>query len=258
MSRSRAVAYHFALSVLIAVAVASLVFLLWFPTSLRDLAGGQKLFWTLVGVDVVCGPLLMWVLFKPHKTKLALGIDVSLIAIIQLIALGYGLFSLLSARPLAFVFEVDRFRVVTYADITEADLRYLPPWAKPWRLEPPRLLGIRMPTSASERFESFEIALQGVEVSQRPQHWQDYALSADEVRVRAKPLTLLRQRQPDKAGIIDQAVSDAMVDFHPGETREADQLLWLPLVSRNTLEWTVFLDPQTLRIRALAPIDGFL
>jgi len=258
MSRARAVGYHFTLSVVVAVALASVVFFLWFPASLRDLAGGQRLFWTLVCADVVCGPLLTWVLFKSHKTKLALGIDVALIAIIQLLALGYGLFSLASARPLAFVFEVDRFRVVSYADITESDLRYLPSWAKPWHLQPPRLIGLRMPTSADERFESFEIALQGVEVSQRPQHWQDYSLSADEVRGRAKPLTALRKQRPDKAEVIDRAVGEAMSNFRLGETNNPDELRWLPLVARNTLEWTVFLDPYTLRIRALAPIDGFL
>lgn len=256
--RLRAVSFHFVLSVLLAATVAYVVFWTWFPANLSDLAGGQKIFWTIVGVDVICGPLLTWLLFKPEKTRLALGVDLTLIAVIQIAALSYGIYSLAHARPLAFVFEVDRFRVVTYADVPLTDLAYLPEWAQPWRLQPPRTLGLRTPTTPEERLNSFNDALQGVEISQRPQRWQDFHLNAREVRTRSQTLLTLRQHRTAQLPAIDSAAADAIANMERGETRDSTALIWFPLVSRSSLDWIVILDPVTLRIRAYAKVDGFI
>ncbi len=249
---------HLALSALLAVCIAGIVFTAWFPEHFRMLAGGHKLFWTVVAVDVVCGPLLTLMLYKPTKTKLALAVDITLIAAIQLAALGYGLFTLASARPIAVVFEVDRFRVVSHADVPEADLRYLPTWASRWSLERPRTVGLKMPLTVDERIQNFDAALQGVEVGQRPQYWQDYQFSVDAVKARAQPIKILHHARADQADLLDRAIKQALNDHQIGETLNAEEFLWVPLVTRSTLEWVVILDPVTLRIRAYAPLDGFL
>lgn len=256
--RGKVVLAHLALSVLVAAMVSVVVFVFWFPTHLRHLAGGLQLFWVMVGVDVVCGPLLMLVLYRPTKTRRALAVDFSLIAVVQLSALVYGLSALAHARPLAIVFEVDRFRVVSYADIAEADVKHLPPWAQPWGLAPPRMLGVKPATSSAERFENFELALQGVEISQRPSRWQNYAANRAQVLERSRPLDALRAARPAQLDVITRAVADALNDVQPGETSRPEALRWLPLVSRNSLDWVVLLDPSSLRIRAYAPIDGFI
>lgn len=256
--RGRVVLGHLALSVLMAAAVSVVVFVFWFPTHLRHLAGGLQLFWTMVGVDVVCGPLLMLVLYRPTKTRRALAVDFSLIAVVQLSALAYGLNALAHARPLVMVFEVDRFRLVSYADIAERDVKHLPPWAQPWGLAPPRVLGVKTATSPAERLENFDLALQGVEIGQRPKLWQDYAANRQQVLERSKPLSALSAARPDQQRFITRAVADALNDVQPGETNKPEELRWLPLVSRRSLDWVVFLDPSSLRIRAYAPIDGFI
>ncbi|RZJ15460.1 MAG: hypothetical protein EON50_01845 [Acidovorax sp.] len=197
-------------------------------------------------------------LFKTSKTQLALAVDLTLIGVIQLAALGYGLYSLTSARPLALVFEVDRFRVVSHADIEMHDQPYLPSWAKPWGLQGVRVMGLRAPKSADERVANFDAALQGVEVGQRPQRWQDYRLNHMEVRERAQPLHKLRAARGDQKATIDRAVAQALKNTQAQETQDGEALLWLPLVSRGTLDWTVLLDPITLRVRAYAPVDGFI
>ncbi|ART53275.1 hypothetical protein CBP34_18605 [Acidovorax carolinensis] len=239
------------------VLVALLVFALWFPSPLGQLAGGLRLFWTIVGVDLVCGPLLTLLLYRSTKTRLALAVDYSLIALLQLAALAYGLQTLAHARPLAQVFEVDRFRLVSYADIAEPDVQNLPPWAQPWRAGALRTLGLREAESASERLQSFGSSLSGVDAGQWPSRWQDYAMNRKQVRERSKTLAALRAAHPTYVDVIEKAVAEAMANIEPGETREADNLRWLPLVSRTSLDWVVLLDPQTLRIRAYAPLDGF-
>jgi len=253
----RVVGIHVLLSLAVVVLVALVVFVAWFPSPLGKLAGGLRLFWTLVGVDLVCGPLLTLLLYRATKTRLALAVDFSLIALLQLAALGYGLHTLAQARPLAQVFEVDRFRLVSYADIAEPDLQNLPGWAQPWSLAAVRTVGLRDAVSAAERLQSLGSSLSGVDAGQWPSRWQDYALNRQQVLQRSKPLAALRAAHPTSLDVIDQAVADAMANMQPGESPDADQLRWLPLVSRTSLDWVVLLDPSSLRIRAYAPLDGF-
>lgn len=248
---------HLLLSLLVAGAVAVLVFCIWFPWPLRELAGGESLFWLVIGVDVVSGPMLTLVLFNPKKPRSELRIDLSLVVIIQLLALAYGVHTLAHARPVALVHEVDRFRVVTYSDLNEVEADLAPSWAQPWSLERPRTMGVRPVSTSDEKLDSINASLQGVEPSQRPKWWQDYALSAPLVLQRAQPLVRLRHKHPSKAELIDAAIERAMADGNQGEATDGAALLWLPLVSRRAMDWVVLLDPVTARIRGYAHIEGF-
>jgi hypothetical protein len=234
-----------------------LVFSFWFPDPWQELAGGLKLFAILAGVDAVCGPLLTAVLYKPSKSPRELTVDLTLIAFIQLAALVYGLNALAQARPLVHVFEIDRFRLVSSADIAEEDSKYLPSWFQPWSFAPVRTLGLKPVTSSAERLQSLDAALQGVDAGQRPQRWQDYELNKTEVRKRAQPMAALRTNREGQRKVLDEAVARALKDQQRGETAKAGELLWLPLVSRRSADWIVLLDPVSLRIRAHAPLDGF-
>lgn len=255
--KRRVVALHLLLSLVVMVLAAVLVFWFWFPAEWRQLAGGLKLFAILAGVDVVCGPLLTALLYKVTKSRREVFLDLTLVAAIQLAALGYGLHTLAQARPLALVFEVDRFRVVSSADIVEADIKRLPDWFRPWGMVTVRTLGLRPAASNDERLASFDAALQGVDAGQRPWRWQDYEKSRPEVLKRARPLADLRAAHPDQHKLIDRAVSEALNESRPDEIKEANELLWLPLVSRHSMDWVVLIDPVTLRIRAYVPLDGF-
>lgn len=248
---------HLIISIIVALVVAALVFFIWFPGPLVDFAGGQKILWILVGVDVVCGPLLTLLLYRPAKSRLALIIDLGMIAAIQLAALGYGLHTLAQARPLAFVFEVDRFRMVTYADIQEDDRKHLPYWFAPWSLIRARTLGLSPAQSSDERLTIINDSLHGIEAGQRPKHWGDYSASISKVLTRAKPITVLREKYPQHDPLINKAIDTALRDIDAGEVSDGNSLAWIPLVSRNSLEWVVLLDPKSGRIRGYIPLDGF-
>ncbi len=251
------VALHCLVSITVIALVGVLVFAFWFPAELRHLTGGLKLFSVVAGVDAVCGPLLTMVLYRTSKSRQELAADLILVALIQLVALAYGLHALAQARPLAQVFETDRFRLVSYADIAENDAEHLPAWFKPWGLASVRTLGLRPITSASERLESLSAALQGFDAGQRPQRWQDYALNRKEVLERSGTMAELQEMHVERPQVVDQAISAALQNAQPGETEEADELRWLPIVSRNGADGVVLLDPATLRIRSYAPLDGF-
>ena len=120
---ARVAAVHLLVSALVAAAVAALVLWVWYPAPYDLLSGGRHLFFILIGVDVVCGPLLTWILFNPAKSRRERWVDVSLVVLIQLAALAYGVHTVYEARPLYLVHERDRFRAIALPDYGDADVR---------------------------------------------------------------------------------------------------------------------------------------
>ncbi len=253
----RAAAGHLLISLAVATIVALLVFKFWFAPPFRELAAGAELFWLIVGVDVVCGPLLTLVVFNPAKSRGELIRDLSLVAVIQLLALGYGVHTLSYARPVALVFEVDRFRLVTFADLDEADAVHTPQWARPWNFSPPRTVGVRKAASPTEMIASIDASLQGVESSQRPSWWQDYSLTASQALQRSRSLSELRAKHPTQTALLAAAASEASADPLAQETGDPNALRWLPLVTRRVTDWVALIDPTTARIRGYIHLDGY-
>lgn len=248
---------HLVLSVFIAGLVALLVIGAWFPPPFLEISGGLSLFALITAVDVVCGPALTLLLLHPAKTKKALAVDMALIALVQLSALGYGVHTLSAARPIALVFEVDRYRVLSHADLDLTRPEVIPGWARPWGFEPPRMLGVRSARTAEEKFASVEASLQGIEPSQRPDWWQDYALSAPQAKTRARSLAVLLSMHPQQRQRIAAAAAQAAQQPGAQEATRAEDLMWLPLVGRRTSDWVAFIDPHTARIRGYVKADGF-
>ena len=77
----------------------------WYPYPYRELSGGRELFALVVAVDVVLGPLITLVIFNPAKTRRHLVMDFTVIGLLQVAALAYGLWTVFVARPVHLVFE---------------------------------------------------------------------------------------------------------------------------------------------------------
>jgi hypothetical protein len=246
---TKAALVHLLCSLGIALLAGMLVFLVWYPYPFRELSGGRELFLLIMGVDVVCGPLLTMVLYNPRKPKAELVRDLGMVAIIQLAALGYGLFTVAMARPVYVVHEVDRLRVVSRADIPEGQLK--PELGGFHQLSwfGPKFIGVREPKDGDERLKSLDLALQGQEPSVRPDWWQSYELSSAKVLARAKSLAELRKKRPESLSKIDRAVVES------GKS-EAD-MVWLPMTSFKNTDWVVLMDAKTAAPLAYAHIDGF-
>ena len=65
--RLRAPLIHATASLLVALAVSAIIFLVWFPGAYATIAGGLNLFFIIVAVDVVSGPLLTAVVADPKR-----------------------------------------------------------------------------------------------------------------------------------------------------------------------------------------------
>lgn len=247
---ARAFGIHLFLSLAVAVLIALLVFGFWFPHPLRYLAGGVDLFWILIGVDVVCGPVLTGLLYSPTKPRRELIMDISLVVVIQFGALIYGIYSIGQARPVVLVFESDRFVAVTAAQVDIASLSHALPQWRSLSWSGPILLGTRKARDGMETLKSIELSLRGLEPSARPGWWQSYDDSRLDARQRMRPLTALRAQQlPEGQAAIDGAVQKAGLPI--------GQIHYLPLVSQKSLDqWVALLDAQA-NIIGYAPVGGF-
>lgn len=245
----RAAGWHLLGSVLVAAVAAGLVFGVWFPYPYRELVGGRELFLIVVAVDVVCGPLLTLVLFNHLKSRRELMLDLSLVALIQLAALAYGLFTVVQARPVYLAFEVDRFRAVTVADVQHDKLRPELGGLQVIGWGGPRVIGVRTPKDNQEMMESLDLSLGGIDPSVRPDWWVPYEEVRSRVLAKAQPLSQLRAKRPEQKSLIDAAVAES--------GSQESQLVWLPITSFQSTGWVAVVDKTTADIKSFAPVDGF-
>jgi hypothetical protein len=170
----KAMTVHFGLSLLVAGIVALLVFTIWFPYPYRELAGGRELFILVMAVDIVCGPLLTFVLFSPTKPKKELVTDISLIAAIQIIALCYGIWNVLQVRPLFLVQEADRFNIISAANIEIKDLELLPANLRPNLFSGPIKVSLRDMSPEEREKLSAQIKSGGKDASELPFFYESF------------------------------------------------------------------------------------
>ena len=102
---SRFALRHLLLSASVGLLSAAYVFGLLYPPPFQAMLGVGPMFLLLLAVDVVCGPLLTLVLASPQKSRRAQWVDWSLVGVLQVLALSYGLHTVWVARPVVLAFE---------------------------------------------------------------------------------------------------------------------------------------------------------
>lgn len=239
---------HFGASLVVAALAALLVFGLWYPYPYREISGGRNLFLLVVSVDVIIGPLITMAVFDRRKPMAELKRDLAVVVLIQLAALGYGLWTVAVARPVHLVFEIDRLRVVHAIDVPDQLLGREQPAieAMPWT--GPTLLAARPFRDNNESAEVTIAALGGVQIGARPDFWQPYAQARTRVLEAARPVAQLKARFGARAGEIDAVLKST--------GRNPDTMAYLPMVGRNEF-WTAFIDPASAEVVAFLPLDPF-
>ena len=246
--RLKASGIHFAISIVSALLAAMLVFRVWYPYPYRELSGGRELFLLVVGVDVVCGPLLTLVLFNTAKPRAELWRDLGLVALIQIAALGYGLAMVWEARPLFLVHEIDRFKVIAAPDLNEASVAALPTALKPGLWSGPLTVAIREPKTDQERDQVlFESVQGGRDFAERPEFYLPYeGAAALRSLKRANPLAVFLLKHPTQQASATELASKKGADIA--------QWLYLPVMARQ--DWVAILDKQG-QIQGFLKGDGF-
>jgi len=247
--RAKLAGLHLAASVAIAAAAAMVIFAVWYPPPYSAIAGGFSLFFILISVDVVLGPVLTAVIADPGKPRPSLRRDIAMIVAVQLAGLAYGIHVIAESRPVHLAFEVDRMRVVTAADIDVDTLDEAPPGLRKLPWTGPTLIAAARPTKPDDVFRSIELAMNGFDISMFPRHWRDYDSHREAAWNAARPLTDLVNRYPDARAEVEALAARA---GHPVHT-----LRFLPLMSRHA-SWATVVSPPDGRIVGHLPWDGFL
>lgn len=247
--RFRAAGVHLLFSLLVSALAALLVFMVFFPGVYRSISGGQELFMILVAVDVVLGPLLTFAVFNVAKQRRELTMDIALIVSLQIAALLYGLWTVYIARPVYLVHEVDRFQVVTAADIDSVELqgaipelRALPVWGI-------QTIGVRPAENEEERLRSLDQALAGKDVAMRPSWWRFLDENHRQImETKGKPLSALQGRKN-----YDEQAVRVLLDQAGIQPEDA---LAFPVVARRS-NWSVLINRRTMGVLGFVPVDGF-
>lgn len=241
-------ACHIGINLLVAAAVAALVFFVWYPYPYPELMGGLQLLGLVIAVDVVCGPVLTFVLSDPKKSKREMATDLSLVGLIQLSALLYGLYAVAVSRPVAVAFEVDRFTVASAVEIDKDKLSSAPESLQslPWLGA--RRVAVRKAKDGDEHLHGLELSLGGIPPVARPDWWlPDSTENRKEVIQTMRPLSELSSHYPDNAGLRQQIADIGLPE---------NELYFLPFTAQKEKGWTVILDKNS-EFKGFVQLDAF-
>ncbi len=241
MSRFRAALVHLAISVSLGVALFAMVWFVWYPAPTLVVIGGHSIFLLLISIDVVLGPLLTLIVFKTGKRTLKF--DLTVIALLQVVAMVYGVRSLLEARPVFIAALGDKFQVVQAPEIADLNLKRAGKDRLPWF--GPDLVGTAQPT---EKFAAEEVAavaqLAGGGLGHFPQFHVPYSTMREAILAKAKPVGDLRKLSPEQAGEIDRwfasrRLAESSVRYQP--------------IQISITDYAVILDAKTAEVVGIAP-----
>jgi hypothetical protein len=226
---------HFLATVVLAAIAAGLIFIVWYPPPYTQMLGGMELFMLVVGSDLVLGPLMSLVIYDSRKSRRALVTDYSIVGVIQIAAVAYGVWIMSGARPVYMAFTVDRYEVVQASDLTADELAA----ARDPRYSSRPLLGARyvsVVVPKDEQQESLFKSLEDKDIHMRPRFYVPYEMELPRILQRAAKMEDLVAKHADAKPAIEAARRDAGI---PEEYQR-----WLP-IHYATGFWTAVIDSRT-------------
>lgn len=200
MNRFKAAGLHVLISLVIVALVISAMYFIWFPRAYFVLMGGKKLIALIGIVDVFLGPLLTFIVFKSGKKGLKF--DLFCIGLVQIVALTYGVFVMLQARPIFTVFNKDKFQIGAIVDIVPEELTKAknPLWRQA-STTGPQLVAIGSPDKKDKKAVAFAMVVSKY-AYRYPKLYEDYNKHREEVIKAGKPLaSLATESVKNKAAI---------------------------------------------------------
>lgn len=233
-------------SVIIASLLLTLVFGVWYPGDLARATGVGSIFAMMFGIDLTLGPFIILLIFNPAKKQLRL--DVTLVAIVQLAALCYGVYTIAIVRPAFIVYNVDRFDVVLAngldpqsAALAKDERFQSAPWTGPI------MIGSKMPTDRVQRNKILtESVLGGYDLPQLPQYYVPLSEISDQIRSRLQPLEKLRKSNSNA----DPAVLAKLESY----IARGEAVGFVPVHARD-VDLTAVIDRKSATVLEILPLD---
>ena len=224
---------HIITSVIIAFLLTLLVFFIWYPSPLAIAVGVTHIFLMLLVIDVILGPLLGLLVYKEGKKTLKF--DLSVIILIQISALCYGVFSIEQGRPAWLVYNVDRFELVRKNELINTNIQQAQPQFQQPSWFKPQYVATEFAKDIQQRNdEMFAEVLGGISIAQRPERYVELTQAKTQIQQRALPLVELQQYNPKTD-----------VEKTLAEYPKADA--WLPLKA-NAVDMVVLVNKESASI----------
>ncbi len=177
-NKLKASAIHLAISAFIIGCFLLFTLTVWYPQPFFEISGLQHIIFILVGVDVILGPLLTLVVFKPKKPSLQF--DLSVIAVVQLAALGYGAHTIYAAHPLYVAYAIDRFTPINANEIDPERVKYHELYQS--KLSGPLLVYVKKPSDPAEMSRvTMEVLSGKPDLDARPEYYEPFQKFTSEI-----------------------------------------------------------------------------
>lgn len=214
---------------------------LWYPPPLFGAMGGKLLVLLIVGVDVAIGPLLTLIVFNPRKQELPF--DLSIIALLQLSALAYGVYAMHAGRPVFIVFVENEFAVISAAAIEDDARQRARPEFRTFPERGPVIVAVEMPTDINARNDIVFASMGGLGAQHMPQYYVPYVGQAAQVAATSQPL--------ERLAVVDAAAKAEVAAVLTSLGRPPTELRFLPMTTEfATL--TALVDAKTGTLLAIA------
>lgn len=242
-----AFAVHFLVTAALAAGAAALIFLVWFPHPFATMVGGTELFMLVVGCDLALGPLISLVIYNSRKPRRELITDYTIVGIVQLAALAYGVYIVAGTRPVYVAFDKDRLEIVTARDISAAELAAArSPEYGSLPLNGPRYVAVQVPPADQQ--DALTQEFKGNEPHQRPRFYFPWESGLQTLAVKAGSIPELMTKARSAAPRIEAAIHESGMP--------AEQLRWLPVHHRKGF-WTALVDSRTGKPVAYVAFDPY-
>jgi hypothetical protein len=123
ITRKQAFLTHLSVSLIVFFVLLYLIVFKWYPSYYFHIDGGYRGIATIFFVDVVLGPGLTLLVFKQGKPGLKF--DMSVIIVLQIVALSWGVKSVYTERPALTVFYDGKFSCLNRSEVSEFNLQRL-------------------------------------------------------------------------------------------------------------------------------------
>ena len=183
-ARFSAMAVHGVFSIVLLCIALLMVYGIWYPSPLAKAMGVTHIFWLMLTIDLILGPLLTFAVFNKNKKELKF--DLLIIVLVQLAAYLYGLHTVAQGRPVWQVFVVDDIELVRAVDIVDeakADAAYhkslfkKPQWVSAVYSTDPKL------AEQQKQDEMF-----GSSLAVHPETYQPLAVQSEQIHKKLKPM----------------------------------------------------------------------
>ena len=186
----------------------------WYPAPLDEIFPQLTVICTAVAGALIIGALLTAVLASPGKDRELLKGQITLIVLVQITALGAGVWMTYIDRPLYIAFDTRNFFLITRTELQAGAAA--PGVALPGPFEPPQLVFVEQPSDPRQAIESLIAKLSGggSQATYQPQQYRPFAAHRESVyRAGVSYADTLAKLNEEASAQIEQLALS-----HPGAT----------------------------------------